>query len=150
MGYRDYPAQKKISLWSDNNALMMLIIINVLVFISLHFIKTIYGLSSIPAEVREDAFMRNVYTWFTMPAEFDKMMTRPWTIISSIFTQLSPILLLSNLFWLWTFGYILQDLTGNGKIVPLYLYGGIIGAVTFLLAYNFIPQLESNLGRDVF
>lgn len=128
----------------------MLIIINVLVFISLHFIKTIYGLSSIPAEIREDAFLKNVYSWFTMPSEFSGMMSRPWTVISSIFTQLSPILLLSNLFWLWTFGYIMQDLTGNGKILPLYLYGGIVGALVFLGAYNFIPQLESGLGKDAF
>ena len=67
-----------------------------------------------------------------------------------MFTQLSPILLLSNLFWLWTFGYILQDLTGNRKLFPLYIYGGIVGAIVFLLAYNLIPQFSVNLGKEAF
>jgi membrane associated rhomboid family serine protease len=146
MGYRDYPAQKKISLWSDNNALMMLIIINIIVFIILHFIKTIYGLSYL----QQDDFYKNIYAWFTMPADFNKLSERPWTVFSAMFTQLRPILLLSNLIWLWTFGYILQDLTGNRKLVPVYLYGGFIGGLIFLLAYNLVPQLESNIGTEVF
>jgi len=146
MGYREYPAQKKTSLWSDNNSLMMLIVINVIVFIALHFIKTIYGIS----EIQQEAFLKNVYTWFTLPAELSLFTERPWTIISAMFTQLSPILLLSNLFWLWTFGYILQDLTGNRKLFPLYIYGGLVGAIVFLLAYNLIPQLGANLGKVAF
>ncbi len=146
MGYRDYPAQKKTSLWSDNNSLMMLIIINVVIFIVLHFIKTVYGLSSL----QQESFLKNVYSWFTLPADLTKFTERPWTIISSMFSQLSPILLLSNLFWLWTFGYILQDLTGNRKLVPLYLYGGLLGCIVFLLANNLIPQLEGSTGKEAF
>jgi membrane associated rhomboid family serine protease len=146
MGYRDHPTLKKTSIWSDNNALMMLIIINVLVFILLHFIKTIYGLSHIPQE----AFMKNTYAWFTLPADFSKAIQRPWAIITSLFTQLNVWLLLSNLFWLWTFGYILQDLVGNRKIIPVYLYGGMIGAIIFMLSYNLLPQLQPLKSNEVF
>ena len=39
------------------------------------------------------------------------------------------------------FGYILQDLTGNGKLIPVYLYGGFFGAVFFLLTNNIFPVL---------
>jgi membrane associated rhomboid family serine protease len=146
MGYRDYPRFKKTSIWNDNNALMMLIIINVIVFILLHFIKTIYGLSHTP----QDEFMKNTFAWFTLPADFPKFLQRPWTIITAVFTQLNTFLMLSNLFWLWTFGYILQDLVGNRKIVPLYLYGGVAGAVAFMLTYNFVPQLQPLKGTEVF
>lgn len=124
----------------------MLILINVLVFITLHFIKTIYGISN----TQQELFLNNVYAWFTLPAELPKFFERPWAIVSAMFTQLSPILLLSNLFWLWTFGYILQDLTGNRKLVPLYLYGGLVGAIVFMLAYNLIPQLGANVGKEAF
>ena len=146
MGYRDYPRFKKTSIWQDNNALMMLIILNVLVFILLHFIKTIYGLSHSPA----DEFMKNTFAWFTLPADFPKFLQRPWTLITAQFTQLNTFLMLSNLFWLWTFGYILQDLVGNRKIIPLYLYGGLVGAVVYILTYNLVPQLQPLRGTEVF
>ena len=146
MGYRDYPRFKKTSIWQDNNALMMLIILNVLVFILLHFIKTIYGLSHSPA----DEFMKNTFAWFTLPADFPKFLQRPWTLITAQFTQLNTFLMLSNLFWLWTFGYILQDLVGNRKIIPLYLYGGLVGAVVYMLTYNLVPQLQPLRGTEVF
>jgi len=125
---------------------MMLIIINVLVFILLHFIKTIYGLSHVPL----DEFMKNTYSWFTLPADFTKFLQRPWALITAIFTQLNTFLMLSNLFWLWTFGYILQDLVGNRKIIPLYLYGGILGGIVFILTFNLIPQLQTLKGTEVF
>jgi membrane associated rhomboid family serine protease len=125
---------------------MMLILINVLVFISLHFIRTLYGISN----GQQELFLKNVYAWFTLPAELPKVFERPWTVISAMFTQLSPILLLSNLFWLWTFGYIFQDLTGNRKLVPLYIYGGLFGVIVFLVAYNLIPQLGVNVGSEAF
>lgn len=146
MGYRDYPTFKKTSIWNDNNALMMLIILNVLVFILLHFIKTIYGLSHVPLE----EFMKNTYAWFTLPADFTKFLQRPWALFTAMFTQLNTFFMLSNLFWLWTFGYILQDLVGNRKIIPLYLYGGLAGGIVFILAFNLIPQLQPLKGTEVF
>jgi membrane associated rhomboid family serine protease len=146
MGYREYPGVKKTSIWGDNNALMMLLIINVIVFILLHMIKTIYGLSFMPQE----AFMKNSFSWFTIPADLTKFVQRPWTLITAQFSQLSIMLMLSNLFWLWTFGYILQDLVGNRKIVPLYLYGGIVGGIIFLLSFNSLPQLKGMVDTQTF
>ena len=145
MGYRDYPKLKKTSIWADNNALMMLIIINVLVFILLHFLKSVYGLSGLSQEL----FYKNTYPWFTLPANLGTLAQRPWTLVTNMFTQLDPILLLSSMFWLWTFGYILQDLTGNRKIFPLYLYGGLAAVLVFLLSYNLLPQLQGQRGMVV-
>jgi hypothetical protein len=50
--------------------------------------------------------------------------------------------ILANMLWLWAFGYILQDLTGNRKIFPLFFYGAMAGAAVYMLAYNFIPPLK--------
>ena len=41
--------------------------------------------------------------------------------------------------WLWAFGSILQNLTGNKKLIPVYLYGGFAGALFFILASYLIP-----------
>ena len=138
MGYRDYLTQRKTSIWSDNNALLMLIILNVFAFIVLRFILAVYGLSYL----RSEDYYQNIFQWFSMPAKFSTFITRPWTLISSNFTQLDIWLLLSNMFWLWTYGYIFQDLTGNRKVIPLYLYGGTIGAIVYLISYNVFPQMK--------
>lgn len=62
-----------------------------------------------------------------------------------MFMHLSIWQLISTLLWLWAFGYILQDLAGNSKLLPIYLYGGFVGAVVFLLTNNLFPVLERNL-----
>jgi membrane associated rhomboid family serine protease len=48
----------------------------------------------------------------------------------------------SNMLWLSTFGYILQSLTGNKKIIPLYIYGGLVGAIIYVVAFNTLPPLK--------
>lgn len=128
MGYRDYQRTVRRGIWAENNSLMMLIIVNALVFILLHFIKTIYLLSRIP----EESFYSTVFSAFTLPSDPSAFMARPWSLLTAMFTQMNLFQLLSNLFWLWTFGSILQDLAGERKVFPLYLYGGLAGALTFL------------------
>jgi hypothetical protein len=49
--------------------------------------------------------------------------------------------MIGNLLWLWAFGYIFQDLTGNKKLIPLYIYGSVGAGVFFLLCYNIFPKL---------
>ena len=41
------------------------------------------------------------------------------------------------------FGYIFHDITGNKKIIPVFIYGALGGAVAFMLAYNFAPSLRA-------
>jgi hypothetical protein len=47
--------------------------------------------------------------------------------------------------WLWVFGSILQDLSGNSKIIPVYLYGGIAGVIFFVAISYAFPQLRSQV-----
>jgi hypothetical protein len=47
--------------------------------------------------------------------------------------------------WLWGFGYLFQDLTGNRKLIPVYIYGGLAGSLVFLLASNLVPTLKANV-----
>ncbi len=146
MGYRDYSVKRNVSIWSENNALLMLIAFNVFVFITLRFILAVYGLSLLP----EANFYKNILQWFSMPADFSTFITRPWTLISSGFTQMDIWMLLSNMFWLWTYGYIFQDLTGNRRIFPLYLYGAVISAALYLLCYAIFPQLKQVAGTQFY
>lgn len=132
---------RKILLGQDNNALVLLFAVNALVFVLINFVKIIYYLSDIPIEF----FYRQILDWFTLPAQMDALASKPWTIFVYMFTHHSIWHLISTCLWLWCFGYILQDLTGNNKLIPIYLYGGLIGGVVFLLANNLVPVLERNI-----
>ncbi len=136
-----YKSPKRILLGQDNNALVFLFAINALVFVLINFIKIVYYLTDIPLEL----FYQQILHWFTLPAVPAIFFTRPWTLLSFMFTHYSFWHLFSSMMWLWAFGFILQDLAGNNKLIPIYLYGGVIGGVIFVLCNNLFPGLEKNI-----
>jgi len=131
--------RKRMLLGQDGNALVQLVVINAVIFAILQFIYVIYILNTIPV----DAYHKNVVGWFVLSADFDKLSSRPWTALTYMFSDPSVFRFIGNMFWLWGFGYILQDLTGNRKLIPIYLYGGIAGALFFVLAYTIFPGLRA-------
>ena len=67
-----------------------------------------------------------------------------------MFTDQQLFRFISNMFWLWSFGYILQDLTGNRKLIPIYLYGGIGGAIIYVMAHVLVPNLRAQIDSDIY
>ncbi len=145
MAYSQPSYRQKISFGQSNNALTMLIFANLVVFVILLFMKVIYNFL-----YREDGqgdafFMERVMAWFALPADTSKLATRPWTIISSMFSEIGILQIIGNMLWLWAFGYILQDLTGNRKIIPVFFYGGLLGSIAFLVASSLIPGASGGI-----
>ena len=130
--------RKKMTLGQDGNALVQLVIINAVLFVILKFVYVIYVLNSLNLP----AYQANVLSWFALPGTLEKLSARPWTLLTYMFSDQHVFRFIGNMFWLWVFGYILQDLTGNRKLIPIYLYGGIAGAAFFLLSYGIFPKLQ--------
>ncbi len=126
----------RISFGDDGNALVGLIILNVVFFVVLLFSWVVYKIAV------DKAVMTDVYKWFVLPTEPAKLVLKPWTILTYMFTHSSVLNILSSMLWLWVFGYILQEMAGNRKLVPIYLYGGLFGAIVYLLAANLVPSLQ--------
>lgn len=131
----------KVRLGEDNNALTWLIIINVVAFVLLQFIWVFILLEN-GKELAPKIFRQNVYQWVALPANFESFLHKPWTLFTHMFVSNETLTTLSNMIWLWCFGFILQDLAGNKKLFPLYLYGGFVGAIVFLLCANLFPALQ--------
>lgn len=128
-----------MALGQDGNALVQLVVLNGVLFVILKFIYVLYLLNSRnPA-----AYDSNVLNWFVLPGTVEKLSSRPWTVLTYMFSEQHIFRFIGNMFWLWCFGYILQDMTGNRKLIPIYLYGGVAGAIFFLLSYAIFPQLQS-------
>jgi membrane associated rhomboid family serine protease len=138
---RSTKSNRGILLGQDNNSLVYLVAINLLMFVMLTFIKIIYYLSEIPIEF----FYKQVFDWFTLPANAETFLTKPWVLFTYMFTHPTIWAVISSLLWLWAFGYILQDLTGNNKLIPIYLYGGFVGGLVFMLTVNLFPVLANHL-----
>lgn len=136
-----FKTNRKVLLGQDNNALVFLFAVNTLVFVLINFVQIIYYLSDIPLEM----FYKQILNWFTLPASPGTLASRPWTILVYMFTHHGIWHLISSMLWLWCFGYILQDLAGNNKLIPVYLYGGLAGALVFLLMNNLVPSLQTQL-----
>jgi membrane associated rhomboid family serine protease len=133
--------RKKMLLGQDGNALVQLVVVNAVLFVILQFIYCIYRLENLNMA----AYQTNVVDWFVLPASMDRLSSRPWTVLTYMFSEQHLFRFIGNMFWLWCFGYILQDLTGNRKLVPIYLYGGVAGAAFFILSYAVFPRLQAQL-----
>lgn len=137
--------RKRFSLGSDSNALMGLFTINIIFYILLLVIQVVYFFF----QKNESLFNTQVLQYFEMPAQLTLLSERPWTILTYMFSHVNIISAITNMIWLWAFGFILQELTGNTKLIPVYIYGGFAGAVIFILANYLIPPLSANIGSAV-
>jgi membrane associated rhomboid family serine protease len=142
MGIRDQNIKRKPLLGEDGNALITLITINITFFVLLKFSEIVFYLGKLDAT----KFKPLVLNWFSQSPKFDVLVTRPWTILTHMVSHISVFMLISNMLWLWAFGYILQDLAGNRKLGPIYVYGGLVGVLFYVLTINIFPVLHQNIG----
>jgi membrane associated rhomboid family serine protease len=133
--------RKKMGLGQDGNSLVRLIVINAVLFAILKFVYIIYVTTSL----NTDAYYKNIFSWFALPADLGKLSTRPWTVLTYMFVDSQVFRFVANMFWLWGFGYMMQDLTGNRKLIPVYIYGGAVGAVVYILSYYIFPKLQAQI-----
>ena len=134
-------SRKRISLGQDGNSLVLLIIFNVIVYILLNFVKLVYLVNNSTIGV----FEAQVMSYLSVPAQPAVFATRPWTLLVYMFSHYKLLDLISSMLWLWGFGYILQDLMGNRKLIPVYIYGGLAGSIVFLLTANLVPSIRENV-----
>lgn len=140
MGVMQQNRRNPILLGQDNNALTWLLIINAVVFIMLGIINVIYRFSYDSHMEAMHNFQIQITDWIALPAKADALATRPWTILTYMFSHDDVWQMIGTVLWLWGFGYIFQELTGNTKIFPVYLYGGLAGAMVFVILSNLVPS----------
>src|SRR5262245_7830062 len=99
-----------------NNGHVQLIIINIAVYVVLGVFMVftlIFGF---------DSFFDIVHDQFKIPARFGEFVTRPWTLITYMFTHdLTGILhILFNMLVLYWFGRLFVEYLGSDKLFALY------------------------------
>jgi membrane associated rhomboid family serine protease len=143
MPYTEQQYKQRMAIGQSGNALTMLIAVSLVVYVGLAFMEAVWYYR-FPKEEAKINFYGNVMSWFVLPAEGNKFLSKPWTIITHLFVHDNFWKIFANMLWLWTFGYLLQDLTGNRKIIPVFIYGAIGGGIAFTLASNLLPSLKGS------
>jgi membrane associated rhomboid family serine protease len=125
-----------------NNGLVQLIVINVIVFVCVNIIWVFAALFKAPA-----VFAAVQYALF-IPAPITEFITRPWTLFTYFFTHQDFFDILFSMLGLYWFGRIIHEYLGNPKVISLYIYGGVMGGICYLILLNTIPTLDA-IGSEV-
>ena len=97
---------KKIGLGQKGNSLVLLLAILAVVFCIFKFIQLSYTLTGVGDNNTQSIgiFRENIFNWFTLPATFDRLIDKPWTLLSYMFVHDKVFHMIGNLVWLWVFG----------------------------------------------
>lgn len=130
----------RLSLGEEKNMVTQLLLLNITVYILLLFIRVIYMMENYGLP----AFDRDIMANTMLPAAPMTLLTKPWTIITAMFAHLQFWDIFSNMVWLFCFGTILQNISGNHRlVVPLYIFGSLCGMAFYVLGMNLIPAFRT-------
>jgi membrane associated rhomboid family serine protease len=121
-----------------NSAIRQIIMINLGAFIFTVFVGVIARLSGFAPE--------ELLTYFYIPSNLGKLIIRPWTLLTNIFFHAGFWHLLGNMILLYLIGRILEGFMDFKKIWKIFLYGGISGAMLFVISYNIFPVFNEVVG----
>lgn len=116
-----------------NNGLIQIILINVIVFVALIVFKVVLVLSGLSGVYES---FRN---YLMLPADFATFIFQPWSLITYFFTHEGFLHIIFNMLFLFWFGRLIQDFLGNNRLISLYVIGGIMGGLFYMLMYNVVP-----------
>jgi len=126
------------------SSLNRLIIINIGVYIGILLIKILFN--SIGFLFLKDShfsFQAFVSTWLCVPADIPTLIYKPWTLLTSIFLHMDFFHILFNMIMLWFSGSIFLYYFKTKSLYTVYIIGGIIGNLLFILSYNYFPVFEA-------
>jgi len=116
--------------FKEGSALTRLIYINLGVFLVFRILNVFFFLSGTPFPFMD---------WLALPADFGMLASRPWTLITYMFLHFDFLHILFNLLWLYWMGQIFLTYFDQGKLITIYLFGGIFGGLFYVAGYNSFP-----------
>jgi membrane associated rhomboid family serine protease len=121
-------------------AVIQIITINILLFSIVVLLTFAFFLFN------ELSIIENFIKHFYLPSNFTEFLFQPWSIISfQFFHSLgNPFHIIFNLLWLYWFGRTFNFYFGGKRVWFLYLMGGMIGGILFMVSYNIFPVFKGH------
>lgn len=135
----------RLSFGSDYNALTWLVILIAIGFLTINSVKIVMFMSYADVKATNMYFHQTILPYFSLSPDLSYVGHHPWTLLLYMFSHEGVMSVLGTLIWLWGFGYLLQDLAGNKHLFPLFIYGGLAGALIFLISSNAIHNFANGM-----
>lgn len=133
------------SIWEDvkrafthGNSVSRLVVVNAVVFVGINLVNILLFIIN---GARPHPFFASLVEWLSLHREPWLILTRPWGIFTHMFLHTGFFHILFNMLYLFWFGRIVGDFIGDRRILPLYLMGGLAGAIIFVLSANTLPNI---------
>ncbi|MBQ8270326.1 MAG: rhomboid family intramembrane serine protease [Bacteroidaceae bacterium] len=110
---------------------------NVAIYIIVAFIGVFATLFNAVSPVAE------IVRWVELPASLQALLCRPWSIVTYMFVHEHMMHILLNMLALYAFGRIFLTFFSVRHFVGLYILGGIMGGIFFVLAFNLFPYFSN-------
>ena len=136
-GRRNFGDETK-SFFRSNSVLLWLLISNIGIWFCICLAFLVAWLYKIPIKSVELL----VSNYLSVPAYLPKLLLRFWTPISYMFLHFDFWHIFVNMLWLYWFGRIFLEFLSQGKLLTVYLWGGIFGALFFILSFNIFPVFD--------
>ncbi len=116
-----------------NNGLIQIIFVNIIIFLCLLLTKVVLTLSG------HSSLYEGFVEKFQLPASFYNLLFQPWTILTYFFIHDELFHILFNMLFLYWFGSLIHEYLGNKRLINIYVLGGLLGGLVYMLAYNLVP-----------
>jgi len=127
--------------FKSSSVLNRLIIINVAVWLIISFFRVFAMLFN----VQDEVFTGYIAEYLALPASFEVLIFRPWTLFTYMFLHIDIFHILFNMLWLYWFGKIFLGYLSSKQLLSTYLIGGIAGGLLYILAYIIFPVFTGAL-----
>lgn len=114
--------------FQHGNMVNKLLIANISVFVIVILFKVFMQ----PFDGVYEAVLRNLQ----ISSDPVKALLKPWTFITHMFLHVGVWHIVWNMILLYWFGKIVGDLIGDSKVLSIYIYGGLVGGLIFILYFN--------------
>lgn len=132
------PLDNIVTFFRSNSPLAKLILINVAVFIIVNIINLFLWLFEIDSQSKLTGISK-VTEWLSVPSDPGQLIMRPWSLFTYMFLQEGFFHILFNMIILYFGGRIFTEYLTDKKLVKTYIFGGLVGAGFFILAFNVFP-----------
>ena len=131
----------------SGNPITRLILINVALFLFVSIFRIITFLSGESGIfILVEEFIKDN---LAISLSFVDLAQKPWTLITYMFTHFSLMHIFWNMITLYWFGQLFINYTNSKKLIPLYLLGGISGALLTLILFTAIPAFQPFIGAPM-
>ena len=119
-----------------------LLYVNAIVFIFIGFLHVFTRLLG-DVEIQQSTAIL-LHDIFALQADFLGLITKPWGLITSIFSHFEFMHFLFNMLFLFFAGQLYEQLFGGKKLLNIYILGGIAGGILEIVAHELFPALSNS------